>query len=482
MATAEARSSRFTFFRSRWMRRLAVVLVLLSALVGIAFVYHHFSGDRQLKEALAEADRLDPGWRLHELEAKRRPMPPEGKNGIDQIEAVNAAMPAGTWPQRTKEWVALEPMLSRQGKEATLLNDAQMRQLEAELAKVGRPLGAALNLVEFSYGRAPIDLNVPAEKIVFFDHIRKTMPMASMLRYDATLRANQKDSSGALLNLRAILAACASIGDEPSHLSQIIRFSLASMVATAWEKVAGLGEFTEADLRVLQEKFLEEWKTPHLLLAWRALRAGNDLMAEQDSPTSMRASLGPSLDMIGRAKKEWFILNRVQLRAQYLKMMTEAVEIAKLPPDKQTSALQAFEEKCKSSWWPAGQQAEDNVNRARTALNTTARLAAAVTTIAAERFRMANHRWPKNIEELIPKYLGEIPIDPWNGQPMRMKQVDGGLVVYSVGKDQTDGGGEIGSSEDVRATDVGLRLFDPAKRRQPPKASTEKAKGEKPRG
>ena len=39
------------------------------------------------------------------------------------------------------------------------------------------------------------------------------------------------------------------------------------------------------------------------------------------------------------------------------------------------------------------------------------------------------------------EFLGTPPIDPFDGQPLRMIQRDGELVLYSIGKDGRDDGG-----------------------------------------
>jgi hypothetical protein len=57
--------------RWKWTRRVAIAVLLLvvvaSGTIGLLF----FLAQREWREAVAEADRLDPGWRLEELEAKR---------------------------------------------------------------------------------------------------------------------------------------------------------------------------------------------------------------------------------------------------------------------------------------------------------------------------------------------------------------------------------------------------------------------------
>jgi len=54
-------------------------------------------GSRDLENAW-QTDKLDPYWRLEDLEARRRPMPDKGVNGFDKLwrDPGPAAQP---WPQ-----------------------------------------------------------------------------------------------------------------------------------------------------------------------------------------------------------------------------------------------------------------------------------------------------------------------------------------------------------------------------------------------
>jgi hypothetical protein len=100
----------------------------------------------------------------------------------------------------------------------------------------------------------------------------------------------------------------------------------------------------------------------------------------------------------------------------------------------------------------------------------------AIVMTALERYRRAHQRWPDNLEALVPAFLPRIPKDPYDGQPLRYRRVADDVVIYSVGPDGQDDGGtqltktRISSPGPLpRGTDVGFRLWDPERRRQPPK-------------
>jgi type II secretory pathway pseudopilin PulG len=70
-----------------------------------------------------------------------------------------------------------------------------------------------------------------------------------------------------------------------------------------------------------------------------------------------------------------------------------------------------------------------------------ARLRLAQAALAIERFRLANGRLPKELNELIPSFLPVVPTDPFDGAQLRYKQRPKGYVVYSVGADGRDDDG-----------------------------------------
>ena len=63
---------------------------------------------------------------------------------------------------------------------------------------------------------------------------------------------------------------------------------------------------------------------------------------------------------------------------------------------------------------------------------------------ALERYRLANGQFPETLEALAPKFLEQLPHDIINGQPLKYHRTeDGQFVLYSVGWNETDDGGQI---------------------------------------
>jgi hypothetical protein len=66
---------------------------------------------------------------------------------------------------------------------------------------------------------------------------------------------------------------------------------------------------------------------------------------------------------------------------------------------------------------------------------TEARTRCAIAALACERFRRANERWPKSLDELTPEFLAKPPLDPCSGAPLQLRPTADGIVIYSAGPD-----------------------------------------------
>ena len=156
--------------------------------------------------------------------------------------------------------------------------------------------------------------------------------------------------------------------------------------------------------------------------------------------------------------------------AAYLRYLNQCVEIAKLPPEQQVERLRHFD-----------LQPPDNVPRllmptagsvdfkwlAERFQGGLAFLRCAIVAVAVERYRIAHGRWPNHLDELVPRYLANVPTDPFDGQPVRYRRLKDGMIIYTIGEDQKDNGGQrVRIQAGAPDRDVGFQLWDPERRRQ----------------
>src|SRR4029077_16277537 len=99
-----------------------------------------------------------------------------------------------------------------------------------------------------------------------------------------------------------------------------------------------------------------------------------------------------------------------------------------------------------------------------------------ITAIAVERYRLANGRWPQKVDELAPRYLSSVPVDPLDPlyrQKLRYVRMADGVLIYTLGGIYTsvaveDKGGlryRLNGAND--RIDLGIQLWDAQKRRHP---------------
>ena len=64
------------------------------------------------------------------------------------------------------------------------------------------------------------------------------------------------------------------------------------------------------------------------------------------------------------------------------------------------------------------------------------------TALAVERHRLSTGQVPDTLDGLVPTFMPSVPLDPFDGGPLRFRDLGVGYVVYSVGQDLTDNQGE----------------------------------------
>ena len=62
--------------------------------------------------------------------------------------------------------------------------------------------------------------------------------------------------------------------------------------------------------------------------------------------------------------------------------------------------------------------------------------------LAATAYKTTNGKYPDSLERWTPDFIGEIPLDPYDGKQIKMRKVKDGLILYSAGRDGIDGGGK----------------------------------------
>jgi hypothetical protein len=140
--------------------------------------------------------------------------------------------------------------------------------------------------------------------------------------------------------------------------------------------------------------------------------------------------------------------------------MNEAVEIAKLPLEQQHPHFQRWRRKCGGVDKVGDGLTLDTGWKEDLYLNGHVSLRCVLVALAAERYRLQHGHWPLVLTDLFPNYLASVPLDPFDAVALRYRRTDTGAIVYSVGKDGRDDGGDV-------QRDIVFRLWNVEQRRQP---------------
>ena len=452
-------------------RRLVVAAAVIGAFFLAWIAYSglgQFTADRSYRAAAREADRLDPGWREGIQESSTEPLP-DDRNSASLVFSARENIPRG-WSALLGAWppMKLDPAAPLPSELLTVLrkrrDDAAAGLADAR-ALADRPQG------RFPEWKVEVPRGVPISR-------QKVETVAGLLYLDALVRIQEGDLGGAATDIRAMVNAGRSLGDEPSLAAQAGRVNAVVPAVATLERLLAQGQLPGPVLADLQMLLVDEAKHPLALVSLRGDRAADEKLNEK--VRTGRAGVTALFESPG-GFPPGFIYSWRTIRANQAQLLAEntrLVELAKLPAEQQGPALLRYQDAFWVHWnntsildkiyilpfhdlfrgslvtgsWQA---------RHRTSLHL------AILALAGERFRLDHGRWPESPAELIPSYLSAVPYDPYSNGPMRWKRDGTGLVVYSVGRNGTDDGGLwLRGDPYAYGQDEGFRLDDPRDRKQ----------------
>jgi hypothetical protein len=466
--------------RKRFLWLGALTLLSLCLLGWGWYTYLSLSSTRQIEEAVAETDRLDPGWRQEELEATRPNISDEENAALCVLE-VKRLLPS-PWPTpRPVSTPSSDGASVGTGSTRTILDDlatlppevqltaAQIGELREDLHKAAAARAEARKLARLPRGRYAFSWPLTLFPAAFPGQDARAA--TRVLGMDAALRAQEGDANGALAAARAMVNAGRSIGNEPDTMCQLARLACQAFAVGNLERTLAQGQPSPPMLAALQEALQEEAAEPLLLISLRGERARLHRMFEavrsgEIQPSQVAAVSGWQATAVNLGGGTY--LRRAH--APCLRYLNEAVEIAKLPPERQRPEWQRLEAKARELPLLARMWAPTFTRTAGAFQRNQALLRAACVGPALERYRCAKGQWPDSLASLVTAgLLGEMPADPYDGKPLRYRRLTDGVVVYAIGPDGKDDGGTLNrQNPTATGSDIGFRLWDVPQRRRPP--------------
>jgi hypothetical protein len=291
---------------------------------------------------------------------------------------------------------------------------------------------------------------------------------AQWLMGAALVEVRQGHLEEALQNLEALSGMARMERDEYTLVAQMIRVSVSTLgTATAWELLQAPG-WTDAQL----ERMQKAWESFDLLeaaekgfLGERA--AGEELWARIRSPTnhgiwqvsgggrgsphSFDTLIGdflvfPAYKLTSMDNDELFHLRSMQDSIVALRLLRQhrSWKEARQGLDEVFARLNKISNSPQRFRYLISLISIPNFSRAaQTAIRAETERQLTATALAITRFQMRYGKFPSSLQELVPEFLTAEPWDPMRGKALAYRRKsDGSFVLYSVGEDGVDNGGD----------------------------------------
>lgn len=297
-------------------------------------------------------------------------------------------------------------------------------------------------------------------------HLATLKGIVQLVRLRALARLAANDKAGALQDVKLGFRLAEAIKDEPIVISHLVRIaSLQIVVQPVWEGMAR-HQWTEEQLVELQSvlaniRLLDDYG--RTIRGERAfsntlideLRAGrhfnlNDVLGN-----------GNGGDILSSASRfipsGWYYRNQLTLNRLYQERCLPLVDATKhrvyvqqtreaddVPELKSSGLYNVFARLL----FPAITKTAAKFANGQTTVDL------ATVACALERHRLANGQYPEQLDLLVPRFIARIPNDVITGELLKYRrEADGTFVLYSVGWNEADDGGEPGLTKSGAAPD-----------------------------
>jgi hypothetical protein len=319
---------------------------------------------------------------------------------------------------------------------------------------------------QLPYSRFPLNYECEDPAAILLPHLAALKQCAQILELRAIAELQNNESQKALDDVKLSLRLIDSIRSEPFLISHLVRIA---MLPLALQPVyEGLAEhkWSDAQLVTLDSelskldflvdygsamrgeigfqdgivRYLQHHSEQYLNLVGDASGSGNMSPAEFVTATAMHWHLVPN---------GWFYQNQLRCARAMEEFYLPVADINQqtFVPAMILRADAAIEKERKnltpfnileSLMLPALGNAAKNFAHAQSSVDL-ARVACAL-----ERYRLAHGEYPETLDALIPQFIEKMPHDIIGGKPLHYRRMDDGkFLLYSVGWNEMDDGGQI---------------------------------------
>jgi hypothetical protein len=330
------------------------------------------------------------------------------------------------------------------------------------------------------YSRFPLNYDADHPYDILLPHLAALKGCCQVLQLRASAEVENNQSDKALDNVKLMFRLADSIRNEPLLISHLVRIALTSLaLQPVWEGQIK-HKWSDAQLaeleRVLEPlNFLNEYaftmrnERAGAILEIDSMRRHRDYRKAEMFFRTMRF-IGddnePSIEYSAPSKISeilmcpaglylmpdgWYYENELTVaemhRQCFLPMIDTNLQVAL--PKIRNDANEYFKKLNIGPWnmialifssdlSSSGRKfayGQNSINMARVAC-------------ALECYRLAHGEYPEKLDALAPQFIAQIPHDVIGGKPLHYSREDGGkFLLYSIGWNETDDGGQIGLSK-----------------------------------
>jgi hypothetical protein len=315
--------------------------------------------------------------------------------------------------------------------------------------------------------RAQYDLRYADGPNALLPHLAIHKSMAGKLRTRSAARVAAGDTAGAAEDIDTILRLAELTGEDPVLIGYLVRVAIQSIAFSAFWAGTSQHAWSDTQLAAFQRRFEGLKQRDSLVQAFR----GERLFGKTTFELMRVGKLDP--DIFGATESDesgnsfgWGLVPRawlLQSQAYHSKVLDQVVgALQRCDPERGIAAKGSIwetERVDQTLFDTAGRRFHpyriftqlllEGLAMVHTKADrslTTSRLA--ITVAALERHRLATGTYPKSLDDLVPRFLVAVPLDPMDGQPLRYRlNADGTFTLYGVGTNHADDHGVFESQQ-----------------------------------
>ncbi|MGO9243988.1 MAG: hypothetical protein ACLPT4_12775 [Verrucomicrobiia bacterium] len=419
---------------SRSLRTALVVVLILAAL----YIAYRYTLHRMVEAKLDEMRHQGYPVTLAELD-KWYPQPLPGENAAEiYLQAFKLFSPE----QASDTNLPIVGVAKLPPRVEPMTNEMK-RAIADYLAKNADALRLLHQAAAMSYCRYESGSQVGS-----MAHSSEIRHAVRLLYLEAILHAENQESAKSADSIASVMGVAESFADEPRIIPLLLRGGCDGLVLGAFEQSLNRVAFTSQQLALLTARFAKaddpestaralasEWASTEQLFATSVSERLTALTSFP--PSADRVRLDSLFLYEYGGVKEFDHLRSIELIGKY-------VTAAKQPLPERLKTAQTIKQQA--------EQSADVLVNSRNHLSFLSDVIARdaeriayirllLAALGVEKYRLVNGLLPEKISDLAP---AEVPVDPFDGQPLRYKKLAKGYVVYSVGEDGVDNGGTEG--------------------------------------